>query len=140
MRGRRRGDASEDRWQRRDWWNVVLDSPDPHALAAFYSALLDWPLWTPEGQTEPDPGGAAIDPGEGVGGISFQLDEDYVRPVWPAPPGAQRMMMHLDLQVDDLDEAVAHAVELGAELAAHQPQDDVRVMLDPDGHPFCLYT
>jgi hypothetical protein len=22
----------------------------------------------------------------------------------------------------------------------HQPQDDVRVMLDPAGHPFCLYV
>ncbi|WP_232821653.1 VOC family protein [Desertihabitans aurantiacus] len=28
---------------------------------------------------------------------------------------------------------------LGASLAEHQPQKDVRVMLDPDGHPFCLY-
>jgi hypothetical protein len=25
-------------------------------------------------------------------------------------------------------------------VADHQPQDDVRVMLDPAGHPFCLYT
>ena len=24
------------------------------------------------------------------------------------------------------------------ELADFQPQDDVRVLLDPDGHPFCL--
>jgi hypothetical protein len=49
------------------------------------------------------------------------------------------MSMHLDLQVDDLDEAVAHAVEAGAELASFQPQEKVRVMLDPAGHPFCLY-
>ena len=34
---------------------------------------------------------------------------------------------------------MAHAVELGAEEAEFQPQDDVRVMLDPAGHPFCLY-
>jgi hypothetical protein len=34
---------------------------------------------------------------------------------------------------------VADAVALGAELAAYQPQEDVRVVLDPDGHPFCLY-
>jgi hypothetical protein len=27
----------------------------------------------------------------------------------------------------------------GATLADYQPQDDVRVHLDPDGHPFCLY-
>jgi hypothetical protein len=35
--------------------------------------------------------------------------------------------------------AVADAVEVGATLAAYQPQDDVRVLLDPAGHPFCLY-
>jgi hypothetical protein len=50
------------------------------------------------------------------------------------------MMMHLDFEVDDLDAAVAHAVELGAEEAAFQPQNNVRVLLDPAGHPFCLYS
>lgn len=49
------------------------------------------------------------------------------------------MSMHLDVAVDDLEQAVAHAQECGAELATYQPQDDVRVMLDPAGHPFCLY-
>jgi len=34
---------------------------------------------------------------------------------------------------------VAWALEQGARLADHQPQDDVRVMLDPEGHPFCLF-
>jgi hypothetical protein len=29
---------------------------------------------------------------------------------------------------------------MGARLADVQPQDDVRVMLDPAGHPFCLYV
>jgi hypothetical protein len=49
------------------------------------------------------------------------------------------MQLHLDLEVDDLDQAVAHAIEAGAELPEFQPQERVRVMLDPDGHPFCLY-
>ena len=49
------------------------------------------------------------------------------------------MMMHLDVEVDDLEIAVADALALGAALAADQPQDDVRVLLDPAGHPFCLY-
>jgi hypothetical protein len=49
------------------------------------------------------------------------------------------MMLHLDLQVDDLDAAGAHALACGATLASHQPQDDVRVYLDPAGHPFCLF-
>jgi hypothetical protein len=47
-------------------------------------------------------------------------------------------MMHFDFQVDDLDSAVAEAVALGATLAAYQPQENVRVLLDPAGHPFCL--
>ena len=35
---------------------------------------------------------------------------------------------------------MAYAVEVGAELAELQPQQDVRVLLDPAGHPFCLYV
>ena len=50
------------------------------------------------------------------------------------------MSLHLDIEVDDLEQAVAHAVEVGAEEAEYQPQETVRVMLDPAGHPFCLYT
>ena len=62
-----------------------------------------------------------------------------VRPVWPAGPGDQQMMMHLEIKVDDLEASVAHAVAQGATLAGFQPQEDVRVCLDPAGHPFCLY-
>ena len=50
------------------------------------------------------------------------------------------MMMHLDIGVTDLGATVAHATSLGARLAQFQPQEDVRVMLDPAGHPFCLYV
>ena len=47
-------------------------------------------------------------------------------------------MMHFDFQVGDLESAVEDAVALGARLAGEQPQEDVRVLLDPAGHPFCL--
>jgi hypothetical protein len=50
------------------------------------------------------------------------------------------MMLHLDIEVPDLDAAVEAAVAAGATLAAHQPHNDVRVLLDPAGHPFCLYV
>jgi glyoxalase superfamily protein len=49
------------------------------------------------------------------------------------------MMMHLEIRVDDLRAAADQAVALGATLAVFQPQEDVRVCLDPAGHPFCLY-
>jgi catechol 2,3-dioxygenase-like lactoylglutathione lyase family enzyme len=112
---------------------VVLDSPDPVALADFYARLLGWPYRSrePEWVTLADPGGGA--------GLSFQLETAYVPPVWPGGPDDPAMMAHLDIQVDDLDEASAWAVEQGARVAEFQPQDDVRVHLDPYGHPFCLF-
>lgn len=50
------------------------------------------------------------------------------------------MMLHLDIGVRSLHAAVEDAVALGAVLCDYQPQHDVRVMLDPAGHPFCLYV
>ena len=120
--------------QRHDYWGAVLDTPDPQALARFYAALLGWQV------TSDKPDFCTLHPGDGVAYIACQLSPDYVRPVWPNAAGEQQMMLHLDVEVTDLDRAVEHATGLGAELHPHQPQEDVRVMVDPDGHPFCLYT
>lgn len=68
----------------------------------------------------------------------FQQADGCQPPVWPPVDGKQRPMAHLDFQVGDLDYAVAEAVELGATVAQFQPQQNVRVLLDPAGHPFCL--
>ena len=112
---------------------AVLGAPDPRQLARFYSRLLGWPV----GRDEPD--WATVRPPDGGAGLSFQLEEDHVRPSWPAGPGDQQMQVHLDIEVDDLEAAGAHASAAGAVLAEYQPQDDVRVYLDPAGHPFCLF-
>jgi len=88
-------------------------------------------------QDEPD--WVKLSASGGGPGLSFQTEAAYVRPTWPAGPGDQQMMVHLDIEVDDLDAAGAHAVAAGAVLAEYQPQDDVRVYLDPAGHPFCLF-
>jgi predicted enzyme related to lactoylglutathione lyase len=120
---------------RRQWWGVMLDAPDARALARFYARLLDWELFEPESGD-----GASVAPSATAGfNLGFQTEPDYRRPVWPARPGEPQMSMHLEIEVDDLDEAVAHAVGAGAEVAPFQPQDTVRVMFDPAGHPFCLY-
>ncbi|HEX2706050.1 MAG TPA: VOC family protein [Candidatus Lustribacter sp.] len=134
MRGRSESDGTVDRWSRHDWWGVVLEAPDARALAHFYADLLGWAVAS-ESDTD-----ATIGPADGVAYLAFQTSSSYVRPVWPVVPGTQQMTMHLDFEVDDLEPAVAHAVSLGGELAAFQPQDNVRVVLDPAGHPFCLYT
>lgn len=126
--------ATMDRWERPDWWGVILDTDDVETLTRFYSELRGWPIW------KMDETGSALDLGEGVAYLGVQLNRDYVRPVWPAKEGSQQMMLHLDFQVTDLEAETARAVSLGAELHEHQPQEDVRVMLDPAGHPFCIYT
>jgi catechol 2,3-dioxygenase-like lactoylglutathione lyase family enzyme len=115
---------------------AVLGAPDARALASFYERLLGWtvvddnPGWVrlrhPSGEMAP-------------AGLSFAHEPHYVAPVWPTAPGEQQMMVHLDIAVEDLEAAVAWALQAGATLAEHQPQDHVRVMLDPCGHPFCLF-
>jgi catechol 2,3-dioxygenase-like lactoylglutathione lyase family enzyme len=120
---------------------AVLGSSDPRKLAAFYERLLGWTRVADEPArpgAPPEDGWVMLRPPTGGTGLSFQFEPGYVRPTWPPEPNKQQMTMHLDIAVDDLDEGVAWAVDAGAALADHQPQTHVRVMLDPDGHPFCL--
>jgi catechol 2,3-dioxygenase-like lactoylglutathione lyase family enzyme len=112
---------------------TVLGAADPQALGAFYARLLGWTV------AKNDPEWVMVRPPAGGTGLSFQLESDYVPPVWPAAPGEQQMMSHLDIAVENLEAGVAWALESGARLAEFQPQQDVRVMLDPAGHPFCLF-
>ena len=112
---------------------VVLESPDARELAAFYQRLLGWKI------QDEEPDWVTLKPPGGGAGLSFQTESNYARPVWPAKDGDQQMMVHLDIGVDDLAVAGAHATAAGAQLADFQPQEDVRVYLDPAGHPFCLF-
>jgi len=111
---------------------LVLDCPDPVALATFYAALLDWRVmpqesadWTTIRGPEPH---QILD--------FQQVQGDYAGPTWPSQVVPQQM--HLDVVVDDLDDAEAATLELGATKAEHQPGTTFRVFLDPAGHPFCL--
>ena len=114
------------------WWGTAIEAPDPGALAGFYSELVGWPI------AHEEPGTALLAAPQGSTFIVFQQATGYQPPVWPPVDGEQRPMMHLDFQVGDLESAVAEAVALGARVADHQPQANVRVLLDPAGHPFCL--
>ena len=112
---------------------ATLSSPDPPALARFYARLLGWEIGTD------DPDWVTLRNPTGGIGLAFHMEDVYQRPVWPSRPGEQIMQLHLEIQVDDLEAGCAHAAACGATLAAVQPQEDVRVHFDPDGHPFCLY-
>ncbi|GAA1670568.1 VOC family protein [Nonomuraea maheshkhaliensis] len=111
---------------------VVVDCPDPRALADFYAALLGWPVTSVEDDW------VVVSDGGPPKRLAFQLAPDHQPPAWPDPDRPQQF--HLDVTVDDLDEAEAQVIKIGATKHAHQPSedDDFRVFLDPAGHPFCL--
>lgn len=117
-------------------YSFTMDCQDPHALAEFYAALLKWDLafyneeWACIGAPGKEQGAYP--------GLTFQRNPEYQPPVWPAEGKAQQQMAHLDLAVDDLEKAVAYAIECGATKAEKQFSSDWTVMLDPAGHPFCL--
>jgi len=120
----------------------VLDSGHPRELAEFYHRLLGWSIVAEEGPAPGAPsedGWAMLRSPDGVQKLEVQWEPNYVPPTWPPVPGRQLMMIHLDFGVDDLEAGVAWALESGASLADAQPQESVRVMLDPEGHPFCLF-
>lgn len=113
---------------------TVLEAPDARELAEFYRQLMGWEMCEQEEKwvTLTPPGGGT--------GLSFQTDTEYTSPTWPAKPGQQQMQAHLDIAVEDLEAASAHALTTGATLADYQPQERARIFLDPVGHPFCLYV
>jgi hypothetical protein len=68
--------------------------------------------------------------------LGFQQVEKFTPPQWPRQVVPQQL--HIDVTVDDLDEAEAGVLALGASKHEHQPGTTFRVFLDPAGHPFCL--
>src|SRR5215204_3991325 len=94
------------------WFGVVLDCPDASELAHFYERLLGWTVFTDTAEW------ATLAPSKEAGyNLAFAQERNYVRPVWPSRPGEPLMMLHLDLEVDDLEQATAYAVQVGAEVA-----------------------
>lgn len=115
---------------------TVLGAEDANALASFYQRLLGWAI------AEQEQDWVRLRPpseAPACAGLSFAHEPGYTAPTWPTEPRAQQMMAHLDIAVDDMEAGVGWAAGCGAVLAEHQPQEHVRVMLDPAGHPFCLF-
>ncbi|MGI4895472.1 MAG: VOC family protein, partial [Janthinobacterium lividum] len=110
---------------------VVLDTPDPRGLAAFYAHLLGW-------EVDPDDDDEWVTiRGAGAAPLAFQRAEDLVVTTWPAAGIPQQF--HLDFDVDSYEGPEARAIALGATLVdASEDHADFRVYTDPSGHPFCL--
>lgn len=110
---------------------VVLDCPDPRALAEFYRRLVGGEVTYADDEWVNLRDGAQVI-------LSFQRADDYRPPTWPAPEQPQQF--HIDVTVEDVERAEREVVALGATRTEAQPGADEnwRVFLDPVGHPFCL--
>jgi len=140
---------------------VVIDCPDPRALAEFYRELLGYDYRPgdeapPSG--EPDVRGTdwlVLRPGadDAASGrqIAFQQTHDHVPPTWSAEdqglePARQRQMLHLDMTVPDVASLTRQrdrATRLGAALLLDRSDDEeepLYVFADPAGHPFCIFV
>jgi catechol 2,3-dioxygenase-like lactoylglutathione lyase family enzyme len=108
---------------------LVIDCPDPAALADFYAELTGYDVihaeedWVTLGKGD-DPR------------IAFQLAPDHQPPQWPDPDRPQQM--HLDIFVPDVAEAEPKVLAMGAKLLDGADRSGFRVYADPAGHPFCL--
>ncbi|MEV6315181.1 VOC family protein [Streptomyces sp. NPDC051776] len=114
---------------------VVLDCPDPQALARFYKGILGGDVDKPVPGWSLDDDWSTLHTGGQV--LAFQRAQDHRPPRWPDPEHPQQF--HLDVGVADLDRAEREVLALGATLLdAGDGSRSWRVYADPAGHPFCL--
>ncbi len=109
--------------------HVIMDCPDPAALAGFYSESLGLPItWQAADFVVIAQDGTSS-------GIGFQLAPGMIRPQWPDPHSSQQI--HFDVMVDDVEVAGTRVLALGAR-RLDSADGPGRVYADPAGHPFCL--
>jgi predicted enzyme related to lactoylglutathione lyase len=109
---------------------ITIDCGNPARLASFWSALL---------------GIAVCDEHEGPDWATVGSRHDLVpRLTFQRVPEPKRgkVRLHLDVQVDDIDEGRAHVENLGGHWTGQRydypGEGVVIVMTDPEGHEFCL--
>ena len=120
--------------------SITVAAPDPRLLAEFYATLLGAEITAldPARPGKPASAGWAQVRTTRIT-LNFEFEQRWQAPRWPAEADRQSATQHLDIRVEDLAAATEWAVSCGAQLAEFQPQDEVRVMFDPAGHPFCLF-
>jgi len=106
--------------------HIVIDCPDPRALARFYSAVLGSPI------TYDSDDWVVVARSDTTSGLAFQRAPEHRPPQWPDPAYPQQF--HLDVMVDNVENAAPKVVALGAQRLVGD------VFADPAGHPFCLVT
>lgn len=127
---------------------TVIDATDVRRTAEFYRELFGLE-YRPGDEPADDPGAdevawLVLRHRDGSGALAFQHVDELQPTTWPEPEVP--MQLHLDCSVPDLDELRrqrARAEALGATLRfdrSDDPDEPLFVMVDPEGHPFCLFV
>ncbi|GIG59914.1 hypothetical protein Lfu02_42860 [Longispora fulva] len=139
-------------------FKICVDCADPHLLASFWAAALDYEIedHAPLIRQLLDAGAVGPDDVTEVDGrLAFRAAAAIRDPAVPAPavgqggrvlfqvvpePKSAKNRMHLDLHVPDQAATVARLVELGATVTGHGEEGGRgwTVMADPEGNEFCV--
>lgn len=109
------------------WSGVTVDCLDPQRVAGFWGALL------------------SRDPGPSQDGWVYLGRRGDAQPRLVFQPVAEpktgKVRIHLDVSVDDVDEAIDVVTALGGRFTGERYEYDegvVAIMADPEDHEFCL--
>ncbi|MCT7367137.1 glyoxalase [Mycolicibacterium llatzerense] len=112
------------------WSGVTIDCVDPVVMSTFWGQLLGI---EPSYEHGDDPGWATLGSREGpTPRLTFQRVPEVK---------ATKVRIHLDVEVEDIDEGRHHVEDLGGQWSGTRHDYDegvVLVMFDPEGHEFCL--
>lgn len=109
---------------------VVVDCRNPRLLAAFYAELMGGDV-----EVQDETWVVLTDPQRQR--LAFQLAPEHEPPQFPDRRGSQQF--HLDIEVDDIEDAQSKVLALGATRVTDAlGEGDFRVFRDPAGHTFCL--
>ncbi|AXI78361.1 VOC family protein [Peterkaempfera bronchialis] len=106
---------------------LVIDCAEPAALVRFWAAVLGGR------PVDREPDWSYVDPPDGQPRLAFQRVPE------PRPTGKNRL--HLDICVEDIEQARDELLARGARAVGGVRMDDqgaFQVMQDPEGNEFCL--
>lgn len=112
------------------WSGVTIDCADPVRMSTFWAALLGLAASSEHGD---DPDWATVGSRSGpLPRLTFQRVPE---------PKSTKVRLHLDVQVDDIATGRDEVEALGGRFSGSRYDHDegvVLVMLDPEGHEFCV--
>lgn len=106
---------------------IIINATDSEQSAKFWSAV------TGREPGDVSPPYTDLPPTSDENGVTISIQQ---------VPDKKSLGMHIDILVDDIDEAIQQIIDLGGGLVEEKSEGNWRwvVMQDPDGNTFCLVT